>query len=352
MTPLPPITALDPTNQHAVLSALPAHIRDGWRIAMEAELPQIAGDLVSTVLVCGMGGSAISGDILRNLAHGSAAVPIQVLRQYDIPAWVDARTLVFIMSYSGGTEETVSAARQAHAAGARIIAITSGADFAASVRADGHAAVTIPGGFAPRAAVGYLCFALLGVASRLGIRPIDAREVEAAAVRAARLVAACTDPADAANPARAVAERLHGRLPVIYSSPVHEAANLRWRCQIEENAKTIAHGHILPELNHNEIVGWEQQPDLLSRIALILFTDPADSAPIRLRMDVTRRLLAPLAGDVIDIPVEGSSPLERTIHLICLGDWVSWHLAVGTGVDPFPIVKINLLKEEMKGRRA
>jgi glucose/mannose-6-phosphate isomerase len=231
--------------------------------------------------------------------------------------------------------------------GAQIVAVTSGGEFAANVLNAGCQVVRIPGGLAPRAAIGHLFFGLLGAAVQLGIMDTANQQVEDLCELTTRLIESYSDPAGMQNDALQTAGRLQNRLPVIYSSTRNEAANLRWRCQIEENAKSLAYGHVFSELNHNEIVGWEQQPDLLQRIAVIMFRDDDDLKQIKVRMNITRDMIAPLAGDMIEVQAVGSSHLERLFSLICLGDWVSYWLAIITGVDPFPIFKINKLKKAL-----
>jgi glucose/mannose-6-phosphate isomerase len=341
------IHGIDTTNQYEVLRALPRHIHEGFEIGTRASLEGIIRDAIRNIVICGMGGSAIGGDILRTLAIPVAHVPIQVVRDYSIPAWVDASSLVFIMSYSGTTEETRSAFRHARMSGAQIVAVTSGGEFAANVLNAGCQVVRIPGGLAPRAAIGHLFFGLLGAAVQLGIMDTANQQVEDLCELTTRLIESYSDPAGMQNDALQTAGRLQNRLPVIYSSTRNEAANLRWRCQIEENAKSLAYGHVFSELNHNEIVGWEQQPDLLQRIAVIMFRDDDDLKQIKVRMNITRDMIAPLAGDMIEVQAVGSSHLERLFSLICLGDWVSYWLAIITGVDPFPIFKINKLKKAL-----
>ena len=180
---------------------------------------------------------------------------------------------------------------------------------------------------------------------QLGLLEIEDQEIDETIAVLRRRAAALGRMDDAANEAIAIAERLHGKLPVLYSGPeLLEAAALRWRCQIEENAKTLSYSNIIPELNHNEIVGWESNPDLLRRIAVILLRDSDDAPEISKRFDVTASLIRDVAGDVIEVRPTALGPLARLLELICVGDWVSFYLALGTDTDPFPIEKINALK--------
>ncbi|MBL0175267.1 MAG: bifunctional phosphoglucose/phosphomannose isomerase [Ignavibacteria bacterium] len=342
----------DPTGQFANLAGFPSQANVGLAAAADADLLPLAGKTFSSLVIIGMGGSAIGGDILRSWASAQSRIPILVNRGYRLPGFVGPTSLVVALSYSGMTEETLSGYADARARGASIIAVTTGGELQLRAVADGVPVVSIPAGLAPRFALGYLFFALLGVARRLDLVTVGTDELREAIACLERKAVDLARPGDTSNEAIAIAERLHGMLPVLYSgTELLEGVAVRWRCQVEENAKALAYSSVLPELNHNEIVGWERNPDLLKRIAVIMLRDPSDSMEVSLRFDVTRDLIRAAAGDIIEIRSAAVSPLARVLELVCLGDWVSYYLAVGTDTDPYPIEKINALKSALAQHR-
>lgn len=313
-----------------------------WEIA-DASPAYRAVEAPTNVVLCGMGGSSIGGALLESLSLDSSPVPIAVCRSYLVPRWAGADTLVVCTSYSGNTEETLSAYADAGRKGCRRFCITSGGELARLVELDGVPCVTIPGGLPPRAALPYTFVPLLRLARQIDLLSVPDEDLDETKAAIERLGAEYGDAAP--NPATEVAEFLQGRVPVIYSgSGILSSVNLRWRGQIQENAKTPAFGNLYPELNHNEIEGWESVDDLLSRIAVVELATFDDHPAVRRRMDVTRRLLEPKAAGWRRIEPEGRSPLARVVSAVVLGDWVSYYLAAGQQVDPLPVALIDALK--------
>lgn len=338
----------DSHDMYSVLCDYPQQAQTGMDIGNSVNLSGIRTAEIRNLVICGMGGSAIGGDVLRVYAEKQARIPISVNRGYHLPGFVDAHTLVIVISYSGGTEESLSAYADARAMKAQCVVITSGGELLDRAETDGVPAAIIPGGLAPRSALGYLFFPLLMIVARLDILDLQ-QSVLAGTV--ATLESATKEYADylhAENSAIALAEKLRGRLPVLYAAQVGlESVLTRWRCQIEENAKMLAYSNVFPEMNHNEIVGWEQNPDLLGRIAVVVLHDRDDLPQIRRRIAVTLDLLRPMAAEIVEVYAKEDTLLSRILGLICLGDWVSFYLAIISGVDPYPIEKINRLKEEL-----
>jgi glucose/mannose-6-phosphate isomerase len=291
-----------------------------------------------------MGGSAIGGDLLRTLAEPTAPVPVQVVRGYALPGWVDARTLVVASSYSGGTEETLSAFEEARARGAVRVVVASGGELLVRAEGEGLHRVAIPGGLQPRAALGYSLGVLLRLGRALGLLPLPDEAFEEAAGAAARRAQAYAS--GEGNAARDLAEKLHGRLPVVYSGTgLLEAVNLRWRTQLNENAKVLAFGNLFPELDHNEIVGMEATPEeILGRVAVVALRDRDDHPQVRRRFAVTREIVENRVALWHEVEAEGESRLGRMLSLVQLGDWVSYWLAMAQGVDPTPVESIQRLK--------
>ncbi len=333
----------DPMHEH--IRSFADMWEEGWRIAAASNA---YGGLSApkNMLLCGMGGSSIGGALLESLAFSSSEIPLALCRGYDIPLWAGSGTLVVCTSYSGNTEETLSAFEQAGRRGCSRFCITSGGELTRRAGEDGVPFVAIPGGLPPRAALPYTFVPLLHLASVLGVVTITAVDKEETLAALRELTAAYGDATP--NEATIVADYLTGRIPVVYSGPgLLAAANLRWRGQIQENAKTPAFGNLYPELNHNEIEGWESRYDILSNIAVIELATKEDPPAVRRRMDVTRRLLEPKAAGWYRFEPRGESPLTRLLSTVALGDWVSYYLAKNLDVDPMPVALIDALKEAL-----
>jgi glucose/mannose-6-phosphate isomerase len=345
------IAAYDSTDMYSVLCEYPGQIRTGIDIGNTVNLSTIDTAAIRNMLICGMGGSAIGGDILRVFAASKSRIPILVNRDYGLPAWVGPDTLLVVMSYSGGTEESLSAYDEAGARGAARVIVTSGGELLERAERDNVPAAIVPGGLAPRCALGYLFFPLLMIAARCDVFDLGQSTLRTLLADVETATKNFADYTSGDNPAVTMAEALHGTIPVIYGGQSFlEAVLTRWRCQIEENAKVLAYSNVLPEMNHNEIVGWERLPELLKRISVIALHDLADPAPLRKRLAITLDIIRPLAANIIEVHAREENELSRVFGLILLGDWVSFYLAVGSGVDPFPIRNINHLKNALKAQ--
>lgn len=340
------IRRLDPDGMYDAIRTFPEQWQEGRQRAMAADLPALNAAEFSQVLVAGMGGSAIGGDLLRTLALDAAAVPIYVSRSYTVPAWVGAETLVVVSSYSGNTEETLSAMEVAQAQGATVVCIASGGEVIERARAQRLPHLTVPGGMQPRAALGYSLTTSLTLAERIGLLDLGQAswdETQALLAEKAEVWSQVEG-----NEALDLAEALQGKLPFIYSGEgLLEAVNVRWRNQIHENAKTLATGNVWPELNHNEIMGWEHDTGLLEYIAVVVLRDAGEHPQVRRRIDVTRDLLAKRAALWQEVTSQGQSTLARVMSLVHYGDWVSFYLAFLNGVDPTPVGLIQQLKETL-----
>lgn len=349
-----PIALRDLDSQGLVqmMADMPDHCRAASRT--EWTLPDDYRAAQQLVL-CGMGGSGIGNDLIHALLAPELGLPVLVHKDYGLPAFAGPDTLVALVSYSGQTEEVLSAYADARAAGAKVAAISAGGLLKERVSTDGLPHATLPEGLQPRAAIGYLFFCLLRLVEELGW--LDGGLEGAAATHLADGCASHLerlrsryDPRIALdqNPAKQIAEELHGRLPVIYGSTQFAApAALRWKCQINENAKSVAFWNALPEMGHNEIEGWEHPEALRGRAALVFLRDRADHPQIALRIGATKDLLEEALCRVIEVESEGDTKTERLFSLIFLGDWVSVYLAYLQGVDPSVVKRIGRLKERL-----
>jgi glucose/mannose-6-phosphate isomerase len=303
----------------------------------------------ANIIITGLGGSAIGGDIARTLAWSQAKIPVIVNRDYNMPAFTGSDTLVIVVSYSGNTEETLSAYDQARSAGAAIICVASGGKLADRARADGYEVIRVPGGLVPRAATGYLFAPVALALEKTGIiANVSSQLQETIAVLKELRQQLKPDAEPARNQARVIAQQLKGAIPVIWGAAVNsEAAALRWKAQINENAKTPAYYNSFPELNHNEIVGFEVPADLLGQIAVVMLRSPADSERINLRMEITAGIIKDRVKNIITVTAQGQSFLARFYSLAYIGDYTSVYLALEYGIDPTPVKVIDYLKAEL-----
>ncbi len=301
---------------------------------------------VKTVCLAGMGGSAIGADLIRTYSYNKCRLPVQVVRHYDIPEWVDENTLFITCSYSGNTEETLSALRQAQKKGVQIIAVTSGGELLVEASDKDFDYVKIPGGLPPRAALGYSFVPLYRIFQELGFieQGNEALRDTGRFLREQGEILSDLRESEAVS----IAEEIADTLPVIYSdATLMEPVNLRWRGQFEENSKTLAYGNLLPEMNHNEIVGWEKIAHLTGRLSVLMLFNESDHKKVRQRMNIIEELIGDHAASIQVLRTRGEHQLTRMFSLIQLGDWVSYYLAIMNEADPTPVAKIDLLKSKL-----
>lgn len=343
------IAAVDPSGQLDDVLGLPEHLRDAlWRVeSADLKLQDAPGGLV----VAGMGGSAIGGALAVAALGDRASRPIAVSRDYGLPRWTTPEATVLCVSYSGETEETLAAYDAAGALGARRIVCTTGGQLAASARGDGVAVIPLPGGFQPRAAVGYALVVALEVAALAGAGERLHTEIDVAAAHAERLVAEWGPDAPADSLAKRLARSLHDTVPLIVGADLTIPVAYRWKTQLNENAKALAFAHELPELDHNEIVGWEQAARF-GRFSAV-FLDDSDLHPrVRRRIDLTSELMSAQAAVVQRVQSIGGTRLERLLSLVLLGDLASLYVAALRGVDPASIDSVERLKRALSAPAA
>jgi glucose/mannose-6-phosphate isomerase len=328
---------------------IPDNLQTGYELgrALDPGGKAVDGDL----LLCGMGGSAIAGNLLAPLV-ARAGRRLTVWSDYDLPGWVNAKTTILLSSYSGNTEEVLSAADAASSINCRRLALTTGGRLAATAQNDDFPHVILPGGLPPRASIGYGMGALGAVLESLGCLPDFGEELpEAVSVlRQADALpgfflddtAATTD-----NPA-ALAARIGRRHVVIYTTSAEShQAGMRLKAQLNENAKCPASVAGFPELNHNDIVGWAGQPDQADGYHLLIL-DAEDHHPrIVQRLGITRDLLQSEFAGITEIKARGETALGRIMSLVQYGDCLSAHLAMVREVDPFPVDRIDTLKRRL-----
>ena len=306
----------------------------------------LPSDATGGLIVSGMGGSAVGGALARAILGVNATRPISVFRDYVVPAWTTPDTTVLCVSYSGETEETLAVFEGAGALGARRIVATSGGALGTLAREEGVPVIPVPVGLQPRSAVAYLTVAALEVAAAVGAAPTMRSEIDVAAAHVEALLDELGPDGPEDGEAKSLARALHGTIPVIAGTGLTTPVAYRWKTQFNENAKMPAFSHELPELDHNEIVGWEGAAELAPFSAV--FLDDDDLHPrVRARIELTRGLIDAAARSTHVVASRGDTRTERLFSLVAIGDLVSVYLAVLRGVDPSPVTVIDQLKGEM-----
>ena len=347
------IGALDSEDVLGAVERFPDQCREAWDIGRAAAgLPDATG--VDSILVLGMGGSGVSGDVVQAILEERLTVPMRVIKSYGpLPEWVGRNTLVFAVSYSGSTEETVAALEDAHSRGCRAVAISSGGPLAEQARANGFAHVAIPSGLQPRASLGYLTLPILAVLVQMGLAPDLGPDVDEAIDVLGELSSRCHRKRSySENPAKDLALKLAGKVAVVYGGfPLGATAAYRFKCDLNEYGKTPAFSHFFPELNHNEIVGWNKVAEVTKQsFVLVLLRDPADHERVKIRFEITTELVRSSFADVVEVTAEGTSALARLLSLVFVTQLAAIYVGLANGVDPGPVEVIQGLKAQLAER--
>jgi glucose/mannose-6-phosphate isomerase len=341
--------AVDRSGQFADVLGMPEHLRDAlWRV----ESADIASrDSADGLIVAGMGGSGIGGRLARAALGDRASRPILTTDDYELPAGATPDTTVLCSSYSGDTEETLAVYEAAGALGARRIVCTTGGRLASTARADGVPVVPLPGAFQPRHAAAYGFVVALEIAALAGAGERLHTEIDVAAAHAEKLAADWGPDGPEDSLPKSLARSLHGTICQVAGAGLTAPLAYRWKTQLNENAKLPAFAATLPELDHNEIVGWEGAA-ALGRFSAV-FLDDRDLHPrVRERITLTSELIAPHAAVCERVETIGESRVERLVSLLLLGDLVSLYLAVLGGRDPMAVVSLDRLKAALAGQPA
>jgi glucose/mannose-6-phosphate isomerase len=333
---------LDTSDMLGKIAGLPAQLRDGFRLAEDAWEP-FAGLMPSAIAVAGMGGSAIGGEVLRTYLSADLRVPVVICRDYDLPGFITGDSLVIVSSYSGNTEEALWCFRDALVRGATVGCVGSGGELLAEAAKHSVPYVRLPAGFPPRAALGYSFSALLGLVWCAGMCEPKVGELEDCVELLRTLTGSYASPEAGSNEAIRIAEGLGDSCPIVYCSGPLAAVGLRWKNQFCENAKRHAFVGILPEMSHNDIMGWEGDDRSVNAGVVLLRMD--DEHPrIAARFSFLKEVLDGKTHYCGEFRARGSSLLTRMFSLILLGDYVSVYLALLCGIDPTPIGTIDRLK--------
>jgi glucose/mannose-6-phosphate isomerase len=336
------IAAADPSNMLGDVIDQRDQLGDAlWR-AESAGLPrrEAPGGLV----VAGMGGSAIGGDLAAAILGDRARRPLCTVRGYQLEPWVGPDTLVLCASYSGDTEETLACFEAAGVAGAPRAVVTTGGELGAAAREAGVPVMGVPGGFQPRAAVVYMTVAALEAAAACAAGPSLRAELEAAGALLGDLIHEWGPDGRPGSDAKSLAADISGTLPVVYGAGRTAALARRWKTQLNENANMAAFASELPEADHNEVCGYDAGHSPSTRLAAVFLDDTDLDERLRRRIAVTAELVEPATAAVRRVEARGQTPAERVLSLVLLGDLTSVYLAVLAGVDPTPVPAIDDLK--------
>jgi glucose/mannose-6-phosphate isomerase len=337
----------DPKGMHAWITDFSKQAENAVRIGKEARL-RLSATGVRNIVLTGLGGSAIGGDLLRSYLADDLRVPFFVNRHYLLPQFVGKETLVIVSSYSGNTEETISAHTDATKRKAKVLCISTGGETAKMAGKFKQPWIQIPAGLSPRAALGYSFFPLLVAFSRLRLIPSKEKDIKETVQLLNVKAALYGNPDSPENAPLSLAERLKGTLPVVYAPAEHlDTVSLRWRGQFAENSKQLSFNHVLPEMNHNELVGWKVLTDLMKKMHVVFLKDSGTHKRVAVREEITKQVVSQYAGGVTEVTSEGKSLLARIFSLIHFGDWVSLYLAVLNNEDPEPVKVIDYLKGEL-----
>jgi glucose/mannose-6-phosphate isomerase len=338
---------LDSKDMFGMIAAMPDHLEEGMAVGLAVDLRNLEQEAFNSIVVAGMGGSAIAGDIVRSYLLDQMQVPLWVTRHYKLPAFVNKRSLVICSSYSGNTEETLSAYDYALESGAKVIAISTGGRLASKAESDDIPIIRIKGGLQPRAALGYSLAPLLMILTRLGLCQNQCEEISRVA-GSMRGRLRSYNPDSENNQALELARKIHRSIPLIYAGyDRFDTVALRFKCQINENAETPAFANVFPEFNHNELVGFHKLHDLQKGFTVIIMRDGHDHGRIKARMDIVEQYLKDVGTKVITIESQAGTDLERIFYFIQYLDFTSYYLALLNGIDPYPVAAIDHLKERL-----
>ena len=335
---------IDTDNMHQSIYEFSDHLVKALEIGKAIALKNQYSD-IHNVVVAGMGGSAIGGDVAKLLCKNELKVPMLISRNYTLPGWVNENTLVICSSYSGNTEETLAAFEHARVKGAQIVGISTGGTLSEKMAEFELDLVTIPGGLQPRAALAFSLVPMLFLMKQTGLIGSETMDQLPGA---ASFIASIRDgygKQSENNPTYSLAQRIYKTIPVIYGeTDATGTLAVRFKGQLNENAKMLAYCNELPEMNHNEIVGFKNNQDILNHISIIWLKDEKDHPRTAVRQESSQEIIDDLCANHEVVSAVGDSVATRFLHLIHYGDWVSYWCAILHQTDPTPVKKIDRLK--------
>lgn len=340
---------LDTSDMLRLISGLPDQCKEAYEIGKNADISN-PGFKVENIVFAGLGGSAIGADIVRVYLQKELNIPVVVCRNYTLPNFTGKTTLLFCSSYSGNTEETLSCFGDGLKRGAHIITMGSGGKLKSRSLENDFKHIDIPAGFPPRTALGYMSITVLAILTRLDIIKDKKKEI-------GEVYSVLSDLRDKEigidlpfekNISKQLASRLYGRYSIIYgTSDSTEAVSVRWRGQFAENSKSLSSSHVLPEMNHNEIVGWEFPKDVLKDLIVLILRDKIDHERTKHRIEISKEIIKRSGAEIFEFERRDAGLLARLFSLIYIGDFASFYLALLNGIDPTPVKQVDYLKSQL-----
>ena len=322
-----------------LIERFPAQLAEAMEIGENAMILPFDQD-INLVYVAGMGGSGIGGDFVADLIRDECKIPYLIGKGYTVPAYLNEKTLAIISSYSGNTEETLAALKGIEASGAKIIIVAGGGKLIDIAKEKGYDYIVVPGNWpSPRACLGFSFVQQLYIMNKLGYIADHFKAQLRASIDLIKF-----DMDSIKEDAKKIANLMHGKIPIIYTTDRMESVAVRLRQQINENAKMLCWHHVIPEMNHNELVGWK---DVNNDVAVIYFRNKDDFPRNATRIDINKKIIGKLCTTVIEVYSKGISLIEKNMYFVHLGDWISWYLSDLRGVDSIEVDVIDYLKAEL-----
>lgn len=346
------LDSIDRSRMASVLESTPKHYLDALKLAEKVEDKTLIERKILKVAFLGMGGSSIGGSLLRDWSYEVTSLPMEICRDSIIPMHLDKNTLVFAISYSGNTKETLDAFMKALKKGCLIVGVSSGGLLEEYCEKNDVLHVKIPAGFQPRLALPYLFTIPAIILEKIGIIKGISKEI----LDATKTLEKVKDEIKASiptskNKAKNLALKIMDTMPVIYGFREYASVAYRIKTQLNENSKMFCKFDILPELNHNEVVGWENiKPSLAKLLSVILLRSPNEPLEIKVRFEVLKEILSKKTDNIHEIYGKGETKLAKMLSTIYFGDYLSYYLAILSKIDPTPVKTISFLKEELEKR--
>ena len=341
------INEIDKSGMWKRLIAFPNQCEKAKRFIDGLDVP-FYSEGIENIVISGMGGSAAGGDILISYLRENLKIPAIVNRGYSLPLFVNEKTLTIVISYSGNTDETLSSLKYANEKGSKIITITSGGVIEEFCSRKGIPIIKIEGGGQPRESIGYIFIPLLIMMEKMGF--IEGQETDILeTIELIKILSKGYSPESTENDAKRLSLDMHGKIPLLYG--IHgltDSIAIRWKNQFNENSKIPAFYNVFPELNHNEIEGWDTNHELGHNFFVVILRSEDEAENISRQIEITKTILSDRVGGIREVWGKGNGRLARMFSLIYLGDFVSYYLAILNGIDPTPVKNIERLKKQLR----
>ncbi len=322
-----------------LIERYPAQLAEAMEIGENATILPY-DQQIDLVYVAGLGGSGIGGDFVAELIRDECKIPYLVGKSYSVPAYLNENTLAIVSSYSGNTEETLEALKGIEASGAKVVIVSGGGKLIAIAKEKGYDHIIVPGNWpSPRACLGFSFVQQLYIMNKLGFISDKFKKELRASIDLIKF-----DMDSIKIEAKKLAKQMYGTIPIIYTTDRMESVAVRLRQQINENSKMLCWHHVIPEMNHNELVGWKDHD---KRVSVLFFRNKDDYPRNAMRMDINNKIIGGLCDTVLEAYSKGQSLIEKNMYFVHLGDWISWYLSEMRGVDSIEVDVIDYLKGEL-----